>query len=429
MVTTRLTGVRSEPPPLFLSNSCGWRPGRLSARCGSICLKLRPRVNAYIMEHYSIESEIENINDPRTRVYFQEVFSSYTNGNYRSAVVMLWSVIICDLIYKLQHLGDVDNDPTALAILQHVETKQKNNPKSPEWEFELIKQIKNKTELLDIAEYQNLTYIQDIRHLSAHPVLSSSNLLFSPNKDMARSIIRNALDSILLKPPILTQKIVDKLVIDLSTKKDVLIDDDSLKRYLEAKFLKNLKPETETHLFRVLWKFVFKLSNDDTNKNRAINFKAIRILYSRNMSEIRGYIEAHKTYFSDVGEGELLDYLLDFLCETPSLYTLLTDSAKVLIQTLAARNLNNFARAYFLTSDFQTHLEMVMKKIAIVGQISDSDDAIIPKSTILTLLNHADSKHTQSLVVDIAIQSYIRSANYMGAALFSRRKIVEISRD
>ena len=84
------------------------------------------------MENYSIESAIERIDDPRTREYFLEVYSSYSNGNYRSAIVMLWSTVICDLVYKLQNLRDIHNDATALDIIAYIEKKQKSNSKSPD---------------------------------------------------------------------------------------------------------------------------------------------------------------------------------------------------------------------------------------------------------------------------------------------------------
>lgn len=55
----------------------------------------------------SIEDAAERIVDPRTRSYFQEVLQTYVNGNYRSAIVMLWTVVICDLVYKLRTLAEV----------------------------------------------------------------------------------------------------------------------------------------------------------------------------------------------------------------------------------------------------------------------------------------------------------------------------------
>jgi len=107
------------------------------------------------VENFSIELAADKISEPRTREYFQEVLNSYTNSNYRSAVVMLWTVVICDLIYKLQHLRDIYNDTTAQSILDHIAQKQKANPNSPDWETELLEQVKNRTELLDSAEYQS----------------------------------------------------------------------------------------------------------------------------------------------------------------------------------------------------------------------------------------------------------------------------------
>lgn len=65
--------------------------------------------------------EFEDIYFVKTQEYFNEVVSSYANGNYRSAVVMLYSVVICDLLFKLQELKDMYNDTTAVEILSQIE--------------------------------------------------------------------------------------------------------------------------------------------------------------------------------------------------------------------------------------------------------------------------------------------------------------------
>ena len=38
----------------------------------------------------------ENIYFPQIKEYYREIVSSYDNGNYRSAMVMLYSTIVCD---------------------------------------------------------------------------------------------------------------------------------------------------------------------------------------------------------------------------------------------------------------------------------------------------------------------------------------------
>ena len=52
---------------------------------------------------FNFENTIEQIPITKTKEYFKEVYSSYCIGNYRSAVVMLWTVIVCDLLFKLQY--------------------------------------------------------------------------------------------------------------------------------------------------------------------------------------------------------------------------------------------------------------------------------------------------------------------------------------
>ena len=57
------------------------------------------------MNDYSIELSAARIIDSRTKRYFSEVFACYSAGHYRSAVVMLWSVVVTDMLFKLNLNG------------------------------------------------------------------------------------------------------------------------------------------------------------------------------------------------------------------------------------------------------------------------------------------------------------------------------------
>lgn len=46
----------------------------------------------------------------QTKVYLEEIVRAYDVGNYRSAMVMLYSTIVCDLLMKLRELSDVYAD-------------------------------------------------------------------------------------------------------------------------------------------------------------------------------------------------------------------------------------------------------------------------------------------------------------------------------
>jgi hypothetical protein len=365
------------------------------------------------METFSIEMAAEKIDDSRTKTYFREVYSSYANGNYRSATVMLWTVTICDLLYKLQNLRDMYGDPIAQAILDDIAHLQKQNPNSPEWESELLKTVKERTELLDNAEYHSISSLKNYRHLSAHPVLGTADLLYSPNKDTVRSLIRNVLEAVLVKPPILSKKIFSELIIDLTSKKELLPDDISLKRYLDAKYLKNLKPAIENYIFRSLWKFAFSLSNEDANENREINARALRVIYNRRANEFKETIKSEVGYYSNVNPGEPLRCLIEFISENPSLYEILNDNARILIKNITEDDLNLFAISTFLSDSVTEHLEQVMKLID--GKDDFDSWELLSQPAWNKIFELCKENDKELVAIRIAIQSFIKSSSYAAA--------------
>ena len=150
---------------------------------------------------YSIESSFERIQNVHTREYFQEVYQTFVNGNYRSSTVMLYSVLICDLVYKMRDLRDLYGDSKAKKILDEIESMQSRNPNSSEWESKLIEFIKDRTTLLEASDIVAIESLQKFRHLSAHPVLNNADLLFSPNRDTVKALMINILQGVLTNPP------------------------------------------------------------------------------------------------------------------------------------------------------------------------------------------------------------------------------------
>ena len=158
--------------------------------------------------------EVEEIYFAKTKEYFQEVMSSYSIGNYRSATVMLYSVAICDLLFKLQELKDMYNDTVANEILKEVDKSRNehDNKAKSKWEKELVDNIYKKTELLDLEAYTNLNHLYDHRNFSAHPALNENYELVAPSKETTIANIKNILKDILVKPPIFIKNIVNTLV-------------------------------------------------------------------------------------------------------------------------------------------------------------------------------------------------------------------------
>ncbi len=148
--------------------------------------------------------ETEGIYFKKTREYFQEVLSSYSNANYRSSIVMLYSVAICDMLLKLRELQDMFNDPIAEEILKEVEKSRNShdNKSKSKWEKEFVGNVFKKTQLLDLEAYTNLNHLYDHRNFSAHPALNDDYDLIAPSKETTIAHIKNTLLNILVKPPI-----------------------------------------------------------------------------------------------------------------------------------------------------------------------------------------------------------------------------------
>ena len=340
---------------------------------------------------------------------------SFINAHYRSAVVMLWSVVMADLVYKLQALRDLYSDSVAQGILDAIAQKQIANPTSPEWEVFLLDQVNEKLELFETADYQHLVNIQKLRHLSAHPVLSGTNLLFAPNKETARACIRNALEAVLLKPPIFSKKIVAALVADVSAVKALLPDDASLKQYLEAKYFKGLHASIEQELMKALWKFCFRLSNADTDSNREINVRVLKLLYAKKPAEFRQYVGQHAQYFSDVApSGAPLTSLVDFLSTCPSIYAALTDAAKTPLKTFVRLDVNLLAISFFA---FDNKADLI--------QILESENhawlAAITDETWVRFQTLAADYNLHQAPQSIGIKIYVKSTSFSDAdANFSK---------
>ena len=316
------------------------------------------------MLEFSLENLSEKIHYGKTKDYFQEVLSSYHNGNYRSAVVMLWSVAVCDIVYKLQYLVDLYQDEKAEKILDCIKKSQKDNPKSPSWEFELIQHTHEDTNLLDHSEYANLVYLQQQRHLSAHPILDSDRQLHTPNKETVRALIRNTLEDLLIKPPFYTKKIIDELLEDIAEAAPALNTPQKVKRYLESRYLSKFKPEVELSIYRSLWKLVFKLEDEDCIKNRVINLQTLEVIGNRKAESILNQIKGEKDYYSNVSSIPLtLDYLVSYLSKNPKIYDLLNEDAKLKIQHNVKTTNTSKICGWFVKENLEVHYKDILSLI------------------------------------------------------------------
>jgi hypothetical protein len=363
-----------------------------------------------MLDEYSIEQRATQIFDARSKEYFSEVLSCYAAGNYRSAVVMLWSVVVCDLLFKLQHLVDLYGDAKAKTILHEIGKLQQANERSSEWESKMVESVAEQTQLLDIAERENLLHLQRQRHLAAHPVLNANFQLHRPNRDTARALIRNALDGLLTKAPILSKQIVGDLVQDLEQAYGSLIDDRHLKAYLESKYFSRFNPEVEKAVFKALWKFIFRLTDERCEANRSINLRALGLLFNRNPGQFKTQLEVEKEYFSSIAaEGTPVVALIQFLSREPQLYGMLADHARTTIQHVADTDPSARCLAWFTAGSLEDHATQIGEWILV---------SVYPEIEIATwkMMNAiSDSSEWEKELRRIGSKYYVASRTYDAA--------------
>ena len=357
------------------------------------------------MNDYSIEMSAEKINDSRTKRYFAEVYGCYSAGYYRSAVVMLWSIVVTDILFKLDQLSTAYGDATAKAILAEIGELRKSNPKSPEWESELVNKVASRTDLVDYAELTFLQSLQSHRHLSAHPVMTGVDALFSPNKETARAHIRNILDAVLTKPPIMSRKVFDVFIEDVEQIGRLRPGAEGLRKYLEAKYFCHFSGATFAHVFKSLWRVTFKSMDARAEANRRINTDALKVLFSTKTEVLVENIKAERDLFSDVSFGDShLFAMIEFFRENPNVFSILNDAAKAPIQDYSALSLEHFALCWFLSQNPKKHIEEVVKRI--------NNSEVVKADIFVKLHESLSTTDTPKEAFYVGIRLYFMSSSF-----------------
>lgn len=327
------------------------------------------------MNSFSLDEIAKDIHFSKTRTYFREVLSSYQNENYRSAVVMLWSVAVCDMVYKLESLIEIYNDKTAQHILSQMSSLQEKNPTSSDWEIKLLDDVFKTTQLLESPEYENLRTLQKQRHLSAHPILNKNRELHSPNKDTARALLRNTLEGLLIKPPFYTNKILEDLLKDLAESAQALNTKAKVRQYIESRYLRRLKPQAEIQIFRSFWKLAFKLDDENCKKFRKLNLNVLECISARHITSLAAIIRDDHDYYGNISSGEMpLTYITYYFANHRSLHDSMPQEAKLKIAHHAQTNDYGKVLGWFIKDNLQTHYDDLLQWISGESYLNIDDE-------------------------------------------------------
>ncbi|WP_146122175.1 hypothetical protein [Burkholderia multivorans] len=327
-----------------------------------------------MLDDFSIDHHSDLIRDDRTRSYFEEVKSSYTIGNYRSAVVMLWSVVVCDLVFKLQRLAEIHEDPIAQKILKGIDGEQDKNPNSPSWEWSLVMKVKNQTGLLDAVDQQGLENLQRQRHLAAHPIIKEGAELHRPNKDDVRALMRMALQSVLTKPALVSKRILDQMLADVATMQNFFAYDEELRKFLESKYFSQFSPGIAESIFKSLWKLVFRVEDGPSEQNRSINFRVLGLIAAKQPDLLPQWVGKAADYYSNISSRiDIVRYLISFLSVNKAIYPIFEEHAKLTVRHGVGQDSSSTLLSAFLYGNNADYLQAVEAHIkTLTGNAIDS---------------------------------------------------------
>ena len=350
--------------------------------------------------------EFEDIYFVKTQEYFNEVVSSYTNGNYRSAVVMLYSVVICDLLFKLQELKDMYNDTIAVEILSQIEKcrNPEDNKSKSRWEKELVDIIYKRTELIDSETYTNINHLYDHRNFSAHPALNDNYELVSPSKETTIAHIKNMLDNILIKPPIFIKNVVDLITEDLSEKRSIYQDQpEKLRDYLSRKYFDRMSESMKKNTFRSFWKLCFCLPEDENcMKNIAINRRVLECLADITQN-LLDYMKTDSLFARTSLDNNCILQLCILLARYPNMYTVISEDTKLQIGDLIKRNTTAQIISWFCSPDKKTHIQ---------SMIDNTNFGSISEDTIEFVTSHYLEEGILPSLVDYLIEYFSDSSSF-----------------
>jgi len=359
--------------------------------------------------------DLEQIKSERTREYFKEVYKCFSEENYRFAIVQLYTLVICDLLYKLQELKDLYSDKAAIEILKEVEKAQEEEKKSSKWEKKLLDRVCEKTQILGVVARTNINHLFDHRNLCAHPALNEDYNLFIPNKKIVSAHISNMMHSCFYRPALFSFDITDRLSEELSARKEHFKNDfEGLQTFLHSRYLCHLSDLKFQQVFKNFWKFVFRTSDEKCDENRYINSRLLIIMIIERKEDVLSYIGSNQGMFQVSDENSYNLYLCYLCSRFKGLYSVLEIAIKKQVENYVSSGEPLICSWYLNEEDKVKHLKYLKEnKIEEFRNIS--------KRAIGHIIDRFEEDGVIAELIDFFIYYFSESVNFnMTSLRYSR---------
>ncbi len=339
----------------------------------------------------------------QTKTYFEEIVRAYDVGNYRSAMVMLYSTIVCDLLMKLRELSEVYSDRKAEKILKEIESSRASHEMRSSWEWQLIDRLHKETQMIDDETYIMIKHIYDLRNFSAHPALNEDYELVSPSPEMVVAHIKQALKKLFVVPSLFARSVVEKMSDDISSKRDMFSGDfDRFNAFLNKVYFSRMSPKMFNQVFRAFWKFAYQKTEGDLYiENRVLNRNVLRAMALFDLEGVCNCISSDQAYFTVAQEINCLVQAHSLMARVPQVYTCLSEEVKYQISQHDDPSLE--VVRWFLAESIEDHLDRLK-----------TDTTIKFRTAPMSLLYEiCCAQGVKSKFLDMIIDRYAISGTYV----------------
>ncbi|HFU3706323.1 TPA: hypothetical protein ACGO7G_001978, partial [Streptococcus suis] len=228
----------------------------------------------------------ENISNEVSRKQLIEVVDNYERGYYRSAIVVLYTTILYEILKQLENLRDFYNNKSAEEIIEKIENQKNNNPKSPSWEGMLIDELKSRN-FITSNDYKDLEEIQRFRNYGAHPIIEVETgkieiLLRDVQEEEVKLALVNSLRIVFFNHLGLGSKYA-KEIVDYA--KDYISNNGYGKefdnQFIDV-YLSRTNKATYKNIFKILYKEAFVADGAIDDKQREYLINILRVVYNFN---------------------------------------------------------------------------------------------------------------------------------------------------
>ena len=316
--------------------------------------------------------DINQIENLEIRSYFSEVISCYENHNYRAAILVLYTVILYDLTYKLEELRDEYEDSNAKQLLEEVHKKINSPGDKSSWENLLLDKLYESKdfEIVDDNLWSTIQAVKLKRNLSAHPSFDKEQQIYQPTRELTLGFIKEIYETLLTKSAHFMSRGLERVFESFEQKKSHFNirnfyedskDNNYEYNYFYNRFYSRMSMPLKKKFFKNVWTLTFEKNNEELENNFLNLFVIIKVL------------EQDEALFKDFIEGKLksdkikdiidldipINKFILFLNFYPDYYQYLHSDVQGRIEK-KFKGINHYLFLWYTKDSISEYIEMIM---------------------------------------------------------------------